>query len=168
MDQFEAGQPWDVVPGMTLDGGHDVPMVDYDNKYVYVVTWGALQPVTYAFLAAKYGNGTPVLEEAHVELDKEWLAKNGNSPAGFNWQSLVAALTDIPNNQPVPTPTPPIPTPTPLTPPNPTPTPPTPAMSNDEFCKLMEMAARADRRKPGQTVAESAADFESIIKRAQG
>lgn len=88
MDQFDAGQPWDV----TADdggsaGGHDVPLVHYGDLF-YVVTWGKLQPVTEAFLR-KY------VEEAHAELAYDWIAANGRSPGGFDLATLAGDLSEL-------------------------------------------------------------------------
>ena len=88
--QFEAGQPWSPVVGAQLDGGHDVPVVGYDGTYFYVVTWGKLQPVSPAFMTAKYPDGTPYVEEAHAELAFDWVNQAGTCPAGLNLTKLVA------------------------------------------------------------------------------
>ncbi|HST24520.1 MAG TPA: hypothetical protein VLJ76_00865 [Gaiellaceae bacterium] len=51
MDQFNAGQPWDVVPGSAIEGGHYVPVVgsvDAPNQ-ASAITWGKRQPFTRAF-----------------------------------------------------------------------------------------------------------------------
>ena len=95
MDQFNAGQPWDYVAGSSLDGGHDVPIVQYDANYVYVVTWGQLQPVTYAFLAAKYDDGTPYVDEAHAELAFDWVNAAGTCPDNLDLAQLQADLSSI-------------------------------------------------------------------------
>jgi hypothetical protein len=46
---FAAGQPWDLAStqGAVL-GGHCVPAVGYDSDYLYVVTWGKVQPLAYS------------------------------------------------------------------------------------------------------------------------
>lgn len=153
MDQFDAGQAWDVVTGATLDGGHDVPIVKYDAQYAYVVTWGQLQPVTYAFLAAKYADGTPYVEEAHVELDAEWIEQSGKCPDGLNMAQLVADLTAIVS----PTP-PPVPTPPPA---------PKPTMSKYQLYTLVYEANHADFRNQKMTVQDMAADLASICKQVK-
>ena len=51
MDQFDKGEPWDVIGdafGEVL-GGHAIYGVGYDEKYLYIVTWGKVQPMTWAF-----------------------------------------------------------------------------------------------------------------------
>src|SRR2546430_10990929 len=52
MDQFNAGQPWDVVADDGgIDGGHAVALVGYDPDAWYVLTWGRVQKVTRAWFA---------------------------------------------------------------------------------------------------------------------
>lgn len=134
MDQFNAGQPWDVVDndGGNL-GGHAINVGAYNDQSMYTaVTWGAAQKVTQPFFK-KYA------DEAWVVGTADWLNKtSGKSLAGLDLQGLgaeFASLTGDPNPfpnptptpTPEPTPTPPEPTPTPEpvpTPPAPTPTPP--------------------------------------------
>jgi len=45
--QFADEQPWSVVPGATIAGGHCVVGVGYDSQYLTVVTWGKTQKVTW-------------------------------------------------------------------------------------------------------------------------
>lgn len=117
MDQFNAGEPWDVVPNDGgIEGGHAIHLGKYDvaSGMYEVVTWGAVQKVTHAFLA-KY------LEEAWVVITQDWIEKNGSSPAGLDLYGLgqdFAALTGEPNPIPAPAPTP-----APTPPPTPTPAP---------------------------------------------
>lgn len=159
--QFEAGQPWDYQPGAILDGGHDVPVVKYDGQYFYVVTWGKLQPVTEAFLTAKYPDGTPYLEEAHAELAFDWVNAAGTCPANLDLTKLVADLTAIVEPEPTPSPVPPSP------PPPPTPVPPLP-MSKDELFRLVVTADINDHKNEKMTVQEMAADIASICKMVTG
>lgn len=48
-EAFQNGQPWelDTVLGEP-EGGHCVPLCGYDSKYLYCVTWGAIQPIAYS------------------------------------------------------------------------------------------------------------------------
>lgn len=64
-------------------GGHAVPVVGYDQKYFYVVSWGAIVPVTYPFIQ-KY------LDEGHVTLSHRWMTTKGLTPGGINWNQLIA------------------------------------------------------------------------------
>ena len=49
-EQFQAGQPWTVVPGSPVVGGHCVPAVGYDSTYLYVVTWAKCWAVTWTWV----------------------------------------------------------------------------------------------------------------------
>jgi hypothetical protein len=125
MAQFNAGQPWDVVKGSAIEGGHAISMVGYDAKFAYIVTWGKVQPMTWAFFDT-------YVEEAWVDLDDSFVnSVNGQDPLSETLHALgeqFAQVTGKPNPVPAPSPAPaPTPAPTP-TPPIPTPAPvPTPA-----------------------------------------
>ena len=98
MSQFDAGKPWSVVKNSSIGGGHYVPIVGYDSNYIYCVTWGKIQPMTYSFF-------TTYCEEAWAILSTEFLNGKGVSPEGFNLSQLQADLTAI-TGTPIPTPTP--------------------------------------------------------------
>ena len=101
MDQFNAGKPWDVqTTNATIEGGHYVPIIGYDSTYLYVVTWGQVQKMTYAFF-------TKYCDEAWCLFSLEEL-KNGISVEGFNQTQLVNDLNNI-HNKPSPVVTPPTP-----------------------------------------------------------
>lgn len=108
MDQFDAGQPWTLVPddGGIL-GGHCIVAAGYDPQYVYVVTWGKVIPVTWDWLAA-------YCDEAWAVVSAMWAGAGGKDPEGVDLHSLgeeFAALTGKPNPFPAPQPTPPKPDP---------------------------------------------------------
>lgn len=84
MTQFNRGQAWSVVKGAQTDGGHYIPAIGYNDTYLYVVTWGRVQPMTWAFYQ-KY------CDEAFALLSVEML-KAGKSPAGFDLAQLQADL----------------------------------------------------------------------------
>ena len=89
--QFDNGQPWDVEgdpANANIIGGHDIPIVKYDGTYLYVVTWGQLQPMTPAALLA-------FTEEAHAELWDDWIAASGNAPSGVDLITLIKDLAYI-------------------------------------------------------------------------
>lgn len=85
-DQF-GKQPWTVVKGARVEGGHDTLAVAYDPEYLYVVTWGALQKVAWSFVS-KY------MDEGIVKLSIEML-KDGKSLEGFNSTQLTADLAAL-------------------------------------------------------------------------
>lgn len=87
MTQFENHQPWDVVPGSPVEGGHYVPVLGIDPVYLYVVTWGRIQVMTRRFFAT-------YCDEAYAYLSVEQLT-NGKSPEGFNLAQLTADLPAV-------------------------------------------------------------------------
>lgn len=93
--QTQNHQPWSVPPGgPTGDGkpgswgGHAVPVVAYDARSVTVVTWGALQTMTWGFWAA-------YCDEAYAILSTDYLTGKKTTPAGFNLQQLQEDLADL-------------------------------------------------------------------------
>jgi len=93
--QVQNHQPWSVPPGGTTGdgkpgswGGHAVPVVAYDTRGVTVVTWGALQLMTWSFWEA-------YTEEAYAILSNDYLTKKKQSPQGFNMQQLQEDLADL-------------------------------------------------------------------------
>jgi hypothetical protein len=127
MDQFNAGQPWDVVSGSQIEGGHAINAGFYDiaAKEWKIVTWGKVQTMTQAFWD-KY------VTEAWVVVSPEWVAANKNpdgvdlNALGSDFVQITGGANPFPNVAPTPTPAP-VPTPTPVPVPTPTPSPtPTP------------------------------------------
>ena len=93
--QVQNHQPWSVPPGgATGDGkpgswgGHAVPVVAYDARGVTVVTWGALQTMTWSFWET-------YCEEAYAILSNDYLTKKKETPQGFAMQQLQADLADL-------------------------------------------------------------------------
>jgi hypothetical protein len=87
-EQFDAGQPWTVSGDLTIAGGHCVGAVKYDNNYLYVVTWGRLQPVAWAWVLQ-------FVEEAWVELYPDFITKRGVTPVGFDLAHVESYLNAI-------------------------------------------------------------------------
>lgn len=124
MAQFNASQPWSVVQGSPIKGGHAVTAVGYDAQYVYTVSWGRVQPMTWEFFVA-------YVDEAWTDLDESFVnATTGTDPLTETLYALgeqFQQVTGKPNPVPPPTP-PPTPDPAPVPNPNPPPTPsPSPA-----------------------------------------
>ncbi len=83
------GTGGDGVPGSW--GGHAVPVVAYDSRSLTVVTWGALQTMTWGFWAA-------YCDEAYALLSPDYLKQKGGqtvAPSGFNLQQLQDDLADL-------------------------------------------------------------------------
>jgi hypothetical protein len=111
MEQFNAGQPWDVKHGAKNEGGHCVLVGAYGNGKFGLVTWGAETEMTEAFWK-KY------VDEAWVYFDSDGLKKAGayftGAPSFYALGEQFADLTGETNPIPQPTPTPvPVPTPPP-------------------------------------------------------
>lgn len=123
--QFDAGQPWDVPKGRSgsqIEGGHCVPLVGYDANYIYLVTWGAVQPVTYAAFAKYWGSASQGQGEGWVAVLPQQVEASGKTFEGLDtatansdFQSLTGSTeSPFPTVTPTPVPTPtPTPTPTP-------------------------------------------------------
>lgn len=65
-------------------GGHAVPIVAYDDNFLWCVTWGALKRMTRRF-ADKY------MDEAYAVFSPDWM-KSGMAPSGFNHAALALDL----------------------------------------------------------------------------
>ena len=93
--QVQNHQPWSVPPGGPIGdgkpgswGGHAVPVVAYDSRGVTVVTWGALQMMTWSFWEA-------YCDEAYAILSNDYLDGKKKAPSGFSLQELQADLADL-------------------------------------------------------------------------
>lgn len=93
--QQQIGGVWDMVGDVNTPGsqpgswgGHDVIVCGYDPIYLYCITWGAIQPMTYRFLDA-------YCPDSLALLSQDWLAKGGKSPGGLNLQQLLAAARQM-------------------------------------------------------------------------
>jgi hypothetical protein len=93
--QTQNHQPWSVPPGgATGDGkpgswgGHAIPVVAYDTRGVTVVTWGALQVMTWSFWDA-------YCDEGYAIISSDYLNGNEQAPQGFSMQQLQADLADL-------------------------------------------------------------------------
>ena len=68
-------------------GGHSFLGVDYDETYVYVITWGMVLPVEWGWLTT-YG------DQHFAVLSMDWL-KNNSTPNNFNLDLLQKHLAAI-------------------------------------------------------------------------
>ncbi len=104
VDQFNAGQPWTVVDGSPIEGGHDVEIVNVlANGDLEVVTWGQTQTMTLGFF-------NKFADEAWAILSKEMLTSKGISLEGFNFDQLMSDINDMHSIPPAPQPKPQTPT----------------------------------------------------------
>jgi hypothetical protein len=81
--QFEVGASWDVSTrdDGTVVGGHAVPILDFDARGGNCVTWGRLQPFTWAWFSAR-------CDEVHAPLFFKWISDLGTSPSGLDLDRL--------------------------------------------------------------------------------
>jgi len=104
-------------------GGHDVTPLGYDDKGVYVSSWGRIYLFTWdAYLSTRW-----ITEQYFLVFEDTWTGPDGVAPSGVDLNALHAALEKIRNGDipPLPEPTPPPAPPSPPVPPSP-PTPPNP------------------------------------------
>lgn len=85
--QFDANEPWDLVPGDTDEGGHYVPAVARRGGMFVFESWGRRQPATDRFVAAQN-------DESLAYVSDEAL-KNGLSLEGFDDEQLRHDLGQI-------------------------------------------------------------------------
>lgn len=88
MNQFNAGKAWTVVKNSPIEGGHYVPVVGYNSKYIYIVTWGKVVPCSYAFIR-KY------MDEGIVYLSNDFLNNEGKTLEGFDLATLTKDLNSL-------------------------------------------------------------------------
>lgn len=107
---------WDVT-STSIVGGHDVTAVGYDDRGVYISSWGKIYLITWAAYQS-----TKWIEEAWVLLAPDWYNSDQLAPNGVDVATLKADLAKIGGGQippvdptPTPPPTPPTPGPTPAT-----------------------------------------------------
>lgn len=83
------GELWDVGDGPEYApgswGGHAMNVVDYSPKGITVVTWGALQKATWAWVD-RY------CDEAYVIIEEDYAGDDRRSPQGFSLSKLAADL----------------------------------------------------------------------------
>jgi hypothetical protein len=75
------------------NNGHCVPVVGYDADNIYVVTWGVVKAMSWAFYGA-------YVDEAYCVLSQDWInSASGQAPSGFDLPTLQADLAAIPTTQ---------------------------------------------------------------------
>lgn len=65
--QFAQGQPWAITPQDQIEGGHCVVIVGYDAQYLYCITWGQVQAITYPWFAKYCDEAWAVIPQAFAE-----------------------------------------------------------------------------------------------------
>lgn len=79
MDAFNLGKPWTSTSKANIVGGHALWVPDYDENWIYVLTWGKLQPASWDWFEAK-------CDESHAMIFWPWIQGQGIdiSPSGLN------------------------------------------------------------------------------------
>jgi len=85
-DQF-GNEPWSVVPGSSIEGGHYVPMVARRSGLIQFLTWGAEQAATEQFY-------TTYNDESLCYISQEMLT-GGKTLEGFDIEQLNADLAAL-------------------------------------------------------------------------
>lgn len=77
IQQFNYGQPWSVVPGSPIEGGHAIYIVGYNPNGPVCVTWGRKQQMTWEFYDeyvdesyAVVDNMNAFMENSPVDVEK--------------------------------------------------------------------------------------------------
>jgi len=83
---------WDIGDGPSFApgswGGHTFNAVDFDAKGLTIVTWGALQRMTWAFWD-RY------VDECYAVLEQDYVGDDNRSPQGFSLSKLAADLKGL-------------------------------------------------------------------------
>jgi hypothetical protein len=87
LDQTDQNKPWDVVAQSPNDGGHYVPLVGRYADGLHVVTWGAIQVMTEAFLKT-------YCDEAIAYVSQDCLVAQ-KTPEGFDYAALLRDLAAL-------------------------------------------------------------------------
>jgi len=75
-------------------GRHDCTIVDYDENWCYIATWGIIKRASWEWVHS-------YCEEAYAILSKEWLKSTGNTPSGFDYESLVQDMAVLGDTSPL-------------------------------------------------------------------
>jgi hypothetical protein len=89
MDQFTAGQAWEVVPNDPIDGGHAIPFFNYGSLGRKCVTWGSLEPGLNDWISLYMDEGYAVISESWFDTT------TGLAPSHFNRDLLWADLKKL-------------------------------------------------------------------------
>ena len=84
-EAFQNNQPWTAdLLNFPIIGGHAVPIVGYDDQYLYVITWGGVQAISYSAWHA-------MSSEAWATITGEFVGRHGDG-RGVSLAALKADL----------------------------------------------------------------------------
>jgi hypothetical protein len=87
--------PWVVPPSGPVgdaapnpSNGHCIPAVAYDRDNLYIVSWGVLKPMSWAFYEA-------YADESFAVASRDFIGRTGRAPSHFDMAQLEADLKDV-------------------------------------------------------------------------
>jgi hypothetical protein len=86
--QTSANTVWTVPWFSPIIGGHAIALLSYTADYVWAVTWGKVQCISWDFIL-KY------IDEAYATVDPLWVSTTGVSPSNLRLDALVADLGSV-------------------------------------------------------------------------
>jgi hypothetical protein len=90
MNQFDAGQPWEVVDGDTIEGGHAIIRPGYGADGDDYVTWAKWDQKASAAWSAAY------VEEEYAIITQDWIDQaTQKTPGGLDLVTLQADLAAL-------------------------------------------------------------------------
>lgn len=115
--QSADGSDWGVT-NSAIVGGHEVQGFGFDDKGVWISTWGGVRRILWAAFTS-----TRWIDEVYTSLAPDWYGADNLGPNGISTATLKADLAAIANGQipPLPDPGPTPPDPKPPVPPDPKP-----------------------------------------------
>jgi hypothetical protein len=89
-DQFANGQPWEVIPGSAIDGGHAILHPGYGARGDDYVSWAKWDQKASAAWSAKY------VDEEYVIITNDWLSRvTQKTPGGLDIGTLLRDLQAV-------------------------------------------------------------------------
>ncbi len=85
------GQPpkqWTFQAGSSLEGGHAVVLVGYDEEWITFISWGELYQMTWDFF-------TTYTDECYALCDSTWINATGRTPFGMTMVDLKAQMSAL-------------------------------------------------------------------------
>lgn len=86
MGAFDKGKPWANRPRGESIGGHCIPIVGYSRTNLFCITWGRVQPMTWAWAMSH-------IDEAYCLFGSlDWAGADKKAPNGFDVSALRSDL----------------------------------------------------------------------------
>ncbi|MBO1413559.1 hypothetical protein [Streptomyces sp. FH025] len=70
-EQFAEGEPWTLDPGwqqQSIVGGHAIPLLGYDDDWIYAITWGGVQRIAWDWWFTYADEAWAVLSQEYKEV----------------------------------------------------------------------------------------------------